>query len=177
MNLSAILAALGVAETATEPEVLDAIGRAKAPVYRIPVPLLTALGCKAEATEDEAVAAAVLMTAPDAFVARSEHDKVAKELSELKSATRVDELISSGRIAPANKEWALRTAISNPAGFESMFGKDKNPPRVTALSVQPPPILNEEVEVKEGELSEIAKKLGVDPKIYAQVVAEEKGRA
>jgi hypothetical protein len=165
-----ILAALGLAEKAEEPEVLAKIEQLKASPP-LPVALMTALGLKPEATPDEAIATVVKMTAPDAFVARKDHDELVSKYAKLEAQVTVDDMVAHGKIAPANRDWALKQAVENPAGFKIAFPKDA--PRVTALGTEPPPILTEEIK-EEIRLSPVAVALGITAEEYAKELAAER---
>ena len=132
---------------------------------------MTALGLKPDADVNEAIVKVVEMTAPGAFVAKADHDKVVDELFRLKAKVRVAELKAQGKIAPSSEVWAEKLAIENPVAFEAFFAKG---PRVTALGEQPPTVLSEEPKSEMPKLGAVAVTMGVTEEEYAKEVAHER---
>ena len=153
MDLKKLLAALGLAETATE---ADALAAAKAAAGAV-AKLRTALGLGDDA-DGEALATAVtalrsglqsiakaaglaedaavkdVETAvasarssgagddpdPAKFVPRAEFDRVTARVDELEGdrhTAAVDDAIKAGKVAPAQRDWALAYARKDPSGF------------------------------------------------------------
>ena len=88
-----------------------------------------ALGLAADADTGKVVAAAkAKQPDPGAFVPRSEFDVVASSLQTLQgerteelATAAVDAAISSGRVTPAQRDWALGYARSDGAGFKKFI--------------------------------------------------------
>ena len=123
--LGPIATALGLTDTATTDEI---VAKAKAATASPELgPIATALGLTETATADEIVAKAKTRAAPadlGQFVPRPEFDRVAAALATLQSERteeRVDkavgDAITAGKIAPAQRDWALGYARSDEAGF------------------------------------------------------------
>lgn len=114
-----VIALLGLAADTAEPEALAALEtRLKAPPA-IPTAMLTVLGLKPEATIDQAIAEVVNLKAPGNYVPKSEHEKVADELAEMKANAKVAKGKAEGKITPAAEDWARKFAKDNPAAFDA----------------------------------------------------------
>ena len=123
-QLAALAAALGLAATAT-PE--ECVARAAALSGQLG-PIAIALGLAATATPEECTAAARTRATPDLgqFVPRAEFDRVAGRLTTLETqrteetaTAAVDAAITAGKVAPAQRDWALAYARSDASGFET----------------------------------------------------------
>ncbi len=122
---AALAKALGLARDAAPDDVLAAAyGLAAAAAALGPV--AEALGLARDAAPDDVLAAAKARTAPDpgAVVPRAEFDRVAAQLTALqqerteeRAAAAVDEATAAGKVAPAQREWALGYARADAAGF------------------------------------------------------------
>ncbi len=124
IDLAALATPLGLASTAKAADILAA---AKARWAE----LTTALGLAATATAAEVLAAAQAARAggapdPTAFVPRAEFDRVATRLNTLeaertgeRATAAVDDAIKAGKLAPAQRDWALGSAKANLEAFQS----------------------------------------------------------
>ena len=110
--LAPVAEALGLAKTATPDEI---IAKAKAAAADTLAPVAEALGLAKTATSDEILAKAKA-TAPDPgqYVPRAEFDRIAVRLNTLETertsqtaTAAVDEAVGAGKIAPAQRDWAL----------------------------------------------------------------------
>ncbi len=122
-DLPELAQALGLAATAKAADILAA---AKARWAE----LTTALGLAATATAAEVLAAAQAARAggapdPTAFVPRAEFDRVAARLNTLqaertgeRATAAVDDAIKAGKLAPAQRDWALGSAKANLEAFQ-----------------------------------------------------------
>lgn len=102
--------------------------------------LCTHAGVAADATADAIVAAIRAKGVdPSQYIALSSFNAVRDELAVLKegkAVATVEQALSSGKIVPAQKEWALNFAKTDLAGFEKYLGV--TPPIVPAGTVTPP---------------------------------------
>ncbi|MFN3370996.1 MAG: phage protease [Sphingomonadaceae bacterium] len=132
MELSKIAAALGLADSATEAEVLarleelsGAAGTAAATSQAIAV-AASRLGLKPDASVDELVAAAAQKADPAKFVPFSALEALQQTVSRL-SAERAEGIVAAamaaGKVAPALKDWAIAYATSDEAGFRDWVAK------------------------------------------------------
>lgn len=138
MDLTKIAAALALAATATEAEILAAINGKTAEHTAFATRLKT-IGAGAGLTgaidDDAAIALATKLKTPpadkkDGFVPVAEFDKLAKDFATLQSSisgnqatAAVDAAIEGGRITPALREWAVDYATRDPKGFAAFIGK------------------------------------------------------
>lgn len=133
MEISRIAAALGLADSATEDEVLEklkelsgAAGTAAATVQAVAA-AAKRLGLKPEASVDELVAAAAAAKAdPAKFVPVAALEALQATVSRL-SAERAEGLVAAamaaGKVAPALKDWAIAYATSDEAAFQDWLAK------------------------------------------------------
>lgn len=126
MDIKELLKLLGIPDSATDDEIRAQAG-AVVQAGASGAIALAALGVEAAASETEIRAAATAAREGTGdTVPRAEHDRVKGELSTLR-ATRADEVAQSevdaavreGKIAPAQKDWALSYAKSDPEGFRA----------------------------------------------------------
>ena len=127
-QLKRILEKLGLAEDSqpTAAEADAALARIDPAPPIDPAAVAAALGLQATATADEVLAAAKARPTPSAseYVPRSEYNRLATRLTTLETATAdekataaVDAAIEAGKIAPAQRDWALATAKRDLADF------------------------------------------------------------
>ena len=90
--------------------------------------IATALGLATPATAEQIVAAAKARTtpSPEAFVPRAEFDRVSvaltaiqTERAEERASAAVGAAIEAGKLAPAQREWAMKYARDDLAGFQA----------------------------------------------------------
>lgn len=171
-----LLAALGLAEGASEAEALVAVNSLISDRKAI----AAAAGLAADVTADVIVSAMKSGSgAPDpskyvpiAMVSAMQADL--KALQDQASTDKAEEAVSTaireGRLTPAMKDWAIAYHRTDAAGFADFIGKA---PVLTASqrAGTPPP------QKKEGELdghhAQMAAAMGVDPVAYAKTLAEE----
>lgn len=142
-------------------------------VPSVPVAMVKALGLKPEATENEAIAEVVRITAPDTFVKKEDHEKVVTELTQFKAEKRVEAALAAGKIAPANREWAMQQALGNPEGFDVWA---KGAPRITALGVIPPVVVTQDAATPTAEVSDVAELMGCTKEMLEKADAAERDR-
>ena len=122
-ELKRLLEALGLSAEPTAAEVDAALARIDpAPIDR--AALTAALGLETTATGEQIVTAAQAAADPIARVPRAEFDRVSAELQALQTAdaekqaiAAVDDAIKAGKLAPAQRDWALAAARKDLQGF------------------------------------------------------------
>ena len=141
IGLAELAKALGLAATAKAADVLAAAKARGAELAK-------ALGLAETATAAEVLAAAKERpgSEPDAtaYVPRAEFDRVATRLNELETSradeqatAAVDAAIKAGKLAPAQRDWALATAKKDLAAFQGYV--DSAPAIVTPAAPAPAP--------------------------------------
>ncbi|WIW70617.1 phage protease [Anaerosinus gibii] len=117
---------LGLAETATEDEITEAITNACSKQSKEIVAnkeVLELLGLKEDAKLDEVKGNIIGLKNPSGYV-KAEEFKALKEKLELKERDGLVEMaLKSGKVAPAQKSWAEEYALKDPVGFNA-FLKD-----------------------------------------------------
>lgn len=167
--MKALLAELGLAEDADESAVKAALAKLKEDGSLKAI--AKAVGLEETATLEEV--AAKVKPAGGEFVPRAEFDRVAGELSDLrtstaadKAAAAVDDAIAAGKIAPAQKDWATSYAKEDLDGFGKFV--DAAPAIVTpGTTGQPSPgaSLDPSAELTEEEVA-LCADLGVSEEAY-----------
>jgi phage I-like protein len=181
MDLKALAACFGLAETATIEQIIAAANAQRAA-------LATAAGLPATATSEEIATAVAAAKAggvdPTKFAPISELQAVRAELKVLQdnSATAaataaVDGAIAAGKVTPASREWAMSYATTSLEGFKAFLA---NAPVIgavvtTATAKKPP---ETEAELTADQLA-VCKATGVSPKAFLETLKEEiaNGRA
>lgn len=178
VTMKTVLAALGLAESASEGEALTAVNSLLADRKAI-----TAAAGLAEDAAASVIVAAMSASAgqpdPSKFVPISLVTAMQADIQTLrgtldqdKAEKAVGDAIRDGRLTPAQKDWALSYHRADPAGFAEFVGKA---PVLTAAqrsgaTAQPP-------KKAEGALdahhSAIAAAMGVDAEAYAKTLAAE----
>ena len=127
MDFKKIAAALGLAETATETQIIAACATVRSEVGKVAV----AAGLKADAKVDEVVTAlGALKTAgavdPTKYVPRETYDALSTRVTRLetdtveeKAVAAVDGAIAGGKIPPAQRDWYLGHARRDLADFQT----------------------------------------------------------
>jgi len=127
--MKTILTALGLKEDATEADACASIAALTqaAGAAETLAATATALGLKPEATGEEVTTAAAAAVAggkgspdPKKFVPIETYDAATAQLkviNEERAAAAVDRAIEGGKIAPANRDWALGYFLKDEAGF------------------------------------------------------------
>lgn len=115
--LAALLAGLGLQETATQEQAVSALAALKAPKPAVPAALATALKLPAnlagEAAEAAALAAVAALGQPDASAAtamaalQAQVAELTTRLNADKVTGAVDDAIKAGKLLPAMRQWAL----------------------------------------------------------------------
>jgi phage I-like protein len=121
--MKTIATALGLAEGATEADVLSAVNA----LVGDRTAICSALGLAANAKVDEIRTAASQAgkVDPTKFVPISEFNALRVKvdgLDETRVAASVDAAIAAGKVTPAGREWALGYAKDNPEGFAKFVG-------------------------------------------------------
>lgn len=125
MDLLKKLAALfGLPETATEDDVMAAINKMKdQPPVVANKDILSLLDLKESATLDETKGAIIALKNPSGYV-KAEEFKALKDKLDLRDRDDlVGQALKSGKVAPAQKEWAEEYALKDPAGFKAFLEK------------------------------------------------------
>jgi phage I-like protein len=115
--LVALLAGLGLAETATQEQALSALSALKARPEKagplIPAALATELGVAGDATEAAVLAAVSALKAPDSAglqamqALQAEVAQLRAQVEGDKLSGLVDKAIADGKLLPAQRDWAL----------------------------------------------------------------------
>ena len=135
MLLAKIAAALGLADSATEEEVMQSLAALKdssagmASASAAVAAAAAQLGLPATATVAEVAAAAVAAKAdpdPKLYAPVSAVTALQAQLAELqkdKAAGIVAAAMEAGKVSPALKDWAINFATTDPAGFNDYLDK------------------------------------------------------
>jgi phage I-like protein len=133
MLLAKIAAALGLADTATEEEVMQSLAALKdssagmASASAAVAAAAAQLGLPATATVVEIAAAAVAAKPdPKLYAPVSAVDALQAQLAELqadKAAGVVAAAMEAGKVSPALKDWAIQYATKDPAAFQDWLAK------------------------------------------------------
>lgn len=144
-------------------------------------PVAEALGLAQDAQAEQVIAAARRRQPdPGEYVPRSEFDSVARSLQELQTAraeeratAAVDAAISSGRLTPAQRDWALGYARADAQGFKTYVD---GAPVIVAPGRRAPALPpGGDAALTDVEL-DICRRLGVDEKSYRAEVARDRER-
>ncbi len=136
MSLAAIAAALSLAATSTEAEIIAAIGQRDTAAQALASRLrdvATAAGlAEGQAVDDNAVLAIAskLKAAPakpgEGFVPQADFDRLQLQLASVQTSiaagaagTEVDAAIRAGRLVPAQRDWAVGYASREPDAFKA----------------------------------------------------------
>lgn len=135
MSLVAIAGALALAATATEAEIVSAIGALSSEKKALASRLTSigkAAGIEGEIGDDQAVAlCAKVQAAPvkPGYVSQADFDKLQLELASVqrtmsgdRASDLVEKAIAGGRLTPAQREWAVGYASREPAEFAKFIG-------------------------------------------------------
>ena len=124
-QLKALREALGLAADAEVPAILAAVASAVAGNTAL-AKVAEKVGLAKDASGDDVVAAAPQAPAAGEFVPRSEFDALAARATALETSTAdekataaVDAAVEAGKVTPAQRDWALAYAKSDPEGFGS----------------------------------------------------------
>lgn len=195
-TLKAIAALLGLDETAEPAAILEAVKALKGDNDAVK----EAVDAPAEATGEEIVekieekietetAAAVekakaeLASAaknpdPGKFVPKAMYDDVAKRVTVLETASAntraevaVEKAMQEGKITPANKDWAISYASSNPDEFETFV---KNAPVIVKPGAGTKKLIPETAAAMTDEQKEICKSLGIKPEAFVATAKAER---
>lgn len=122
--------ALGLAEAASEADILAAVQARASAASAALDPVAKALGLQAGAKPDEVLSAATAAASakpnPAEFVPMSAFQELQTKVAELTSTaaasaaqTAVDEAVAAGKLTPSLKDWGLDYASTNPEGFKT----------------------------------------------------------
>ncbi len=182
-----LLAALGLAETASLQDALAAIAAATAsatalkaalaaaglPETAKPDALAAKIGDLVKAASEKAATAAAVD--PAQYVPRAMFDSLSAQVKEMQesaataSATMaVDAAIADGKIAPAQKDWALEYAGKDLAGFTAFASAAPKLVGASTASALPPGDKAATAAGLSPEEAQIAKTLGVSPEDYTK---------
>ena len=122
-QLTALRQALGLAADADVPAILAAAAVAVAGNASL-AKVAEKVGLAKDASGDDVVAAAHRAPEAGAFVPRSEFDAVAARLKAVetssadeKATAAVDAAVEAGKVTPAQRDWAMAYAKTDPEGF------------------------------------------------------------
>lgn len=170
----AIAKAAGLTETANQTEILTAVNSIVADRTK----LATAAGLAADAKADEIVTAVQSAIAgkvdptkfvPIAMVTELQGDlkKLREDLTSDKATEAVNSAIEAGKIAPAQKEWALGYAKADLKAFDTFVG---NAPVLTASQVREGKRpAGENADLSDSDLA-VCNAMGLDPKKFAETL-------
>lgn len=178
-----LLAALGLAETATLEDVLKAIAAATASATIVKTALAAAGLPETAKPEDltkkigdlvKAGTAAATIPDPNAYVPRAMFDELAGTVATMKEATAtsaatsaVDAAIAAGKLAPAQKDWAMAYAAADLGGFEKFAASAPAITTASGASALPPgtPAATAGLSAEE---AAVATMLGISPEDMAK---------
>ena len=102
-----------------------------------------------------------LKQSKDAFARlQGEVEALKAEQATEKARKNVDLALDGGKISPAQREWALNYATSDPAGFESFVA---NAPKVVPLKEKHPEPKGTEEAALSAEQAKVAQNMGITP--------------
>lgn len=156
--LKKLAALLGLAETATEEEIIAAISKLKEPTVANKE-VLSLLGLKETSSLDETKGAIIALKNPSGYVKAEEFKALKDELDIKKRDDLVSLALNSGKVAPAQKEWAEQYALKDPVGFKAFLDKAPVVVPLSQLKVGDPPAKDSVVD-DETQLS-VNKQLGI----------------
>ncbi len=127
--LVALLAGLGLQETATQEQAVSALNALKTAKPAVPAALATALHLQAGADEAAALAAVAALSKPDTTAAAAAMQAIAAlqgqvadltgRLNADKVTSTVDDAIKAGKLLPAMREWALGLGKTDSAALST----------------------------------------------------------
>ncbi|RWO83942.1 MAG: hypothetical protein EOS18_03610 [Mesorhizobium sp.] len=170
----AIAKAAGLAESANQGEILTAVNSIVADRTK----LATAAGLAADAKGDDIVTAVQSAIAgkvdptkfvPIAMVTELQGDlkKLREDLTSDKATEAVNSAIEAGKIAPAQKEWALGYAKADLKAFDTFVG---NAPVLTASQVREAKRpASENAGLSDADIA-VCNAMGLDPKKFAETL-------
>lgn len=145
--LKQIAKLLGLAEDSTEEQIIEAIkkmmeasknnGEAETVANK---EVLTALGLAEGASVDDVKGKIIALKNPAGYVSVDEFNKLKEKVQKKESDDLVGMALSSGKITPAQKEWAEEMALKDPNGFKKFVD--------TAPQVVPLDTINTETKKK-----------------------------
>ena len=121
-----LLEALGLVESATVDEAVAAINKLKTPAQIVANKgVLDALGLNQSATESEVTGTIMAMKQGSGATAELavQLNKLTAKLADRDAADEVEAAVNSGKITPAQKNWATEYAKRDLAGFEVFVSK------------------------------------------------------
>lgn len=186
MEIAALLAALGLAATATDAEITTHVAALRArPTQAVPTALATALGL--QATADEAAALSAISTLKGGStetvqLVASLQGQVATltaQLNEGALSSLVEGAITAGKFAPAHRDWLMKQGRADFAALKSAI---EAAPVIQGLGGQSggdpggrDPAGNGPLTALSSAQSLVAKQLGISPADYLKQLNE--GRA
>lgn len=124
MNLAGIAKKLGLPENATEEQVLAALDGLQARSDLVAhKELLTLLDLKEDAKLEEVKGAVIALKNPSGYVSIQQFNELAQKLALKERDELVEQALKSGKVAPAQKEWAEAYALKDPEGFKAFLEK------------------------------------------------------
>jgi phage I-like protein len=110
---------LGLADEAKDDDIVGAIER----MVKERKDLLMSLDLKDDAKADEIKAKVISLKNPSGYVSIQDFNELKKKLKEKETAELVDMALKTGKVAPAQKEWAEGYAAKDPEGFKLFIEK------------------------------------------------------
>lgn len=154
-----VLYLLGLPANTAEPEALSALEARLSQKPGVPKALCTALGVPESASEAEVIGKVIGMSAPGAFVAKAEHDRVVSEFSGMKADGKVAAALASGKLTPAMEPWAKEFARTSPDAFDAFLASA--PQQVPVGAPVPPMELSGKSKTLTAEESIVARAMGL----------------
>ncbi|MER8439555.1 phage protease [Mesorhizobium sp. M1312] len=169
----AIAKAAGLAETANQAEILTAVNS----IVSDRTKLAAAAGLAADAKPDDIVTAVQSAIAgkvdptkfvPIAMVTELQGDlkKLREDLTADKATEAVNSAIEAGKIAPAQKEWALGYAKADLKAFDTFVG---NAPVMTASQIRTSKKPDGDAGLSDADIA-VCNAMGLDPKKFAETL-------
>ncbi|SBW13041.1 putative Mu-like prophage FluMu I protein [uncultured Alphaproteobacteria bacterium] len=187
MDLKVLLAALGLSETATEEDVRKAATAAAASVKALAAATAAAglpetakaedltakIGELVKASAEKSAAASAVD--PTQFVPREMFDSLSSQVKSMQetaataAATQaVDGAIAEGKVAPAQRDWALGYAGKDLAGFQAFAAAAPKIVGASAAAALPPGDKAATAAGLSAEEAAVAAALGISPADYAK---------
>jgi phage I-like protein len=118
--LKRLAAALGLADGASEADVMTAVAALKAPMVANKE-VMTLLDLKENATLDEAKGAILALKNPSGYVKVEEFKALKDQLDKRDRDELVTLALTTGKVAPTQKAWAEEYALKDPTGFKAFL--------------------------------------------------------
>ncbi|OGV64136.1 MAG: hypothetical protein A2283_12455 [Lentisphaerae bacterium RIFOXYA12_FULL_48_11] len=169
MDRKKLIAALGLKDDATDAEILTAVATLgiKLPMTKevtkevVPGAIIAALGLK-DTDDTSTIVAGIhaLKQAGTGAVSRDEFDALQAKLAERDATDAVDAAMKTGKIAPAQKDWAINYARLDLKGFNTFVAMA---PAVIPVNQLPGYTPETDTTIRNDAVAHVASLMGVDP--------------